>query len=138
MPSGLSTYGASQAMAAALPNGTSLYVGLLMQIPTDGAGAGLIEVNVAGYERVEHTAWLTTTGSTTVTRANDGSVTFPALEESVEDVAGWAIWDAPSAGNLVAFGSFVDGADAPVTVDFEAGEEPHFPDQELAVVHEEA
>lgn len=105
---GLELYGRSTALEAILSPVATPYVGLLVTLPIDSAGE--VEISPPGYVRVAANAWTTGSinGSVAVTsRSNADVITFGTYAVPVA-VKGWAIYDAPVAGNLVASGTLVD------------------------------
>lgn len=132
--SGLTFTAAETALAAALPNGTDSYIGLLTTLPSARDGTGLVEASTStGYTRVAHDAWLNFTATIYTHRKNDGAVTLPVLTSALTGIVGWAIWDDPTAGNLLAFGPMTDSGGNEITKDFIATDQPVFADQELFV-----
>jgi hypothetical protein len=129
----LSETGCNTALAAVLPNGTNRYVALLTAIPTAKDGTGMVEATGSGYARKAHSAWLDTTDGDAVYRVNDGAITFAALSADLDAIVGWAIYDASTSGNLLAYGPLLDVGGVEVEVDFASGDEPRFVDQQLRV-----
>lgn len=130
---GLSDYGKSLALGAVLPNGTTRYVALLATVPTDEIGTGLVECTGSNYSRKGYSAWLSVTVETgLIARANNGAIEFNVLSNRLT-VAGWAIYDAVSSGNLLAFGEMRDVDGNTTSLNILAGRTPRFLDQELLV-----
>lgn len=128
---GLAVYGRGLALAGALPAGTNRYVALLTAVPTVDAGTGLVEATGSGYARKAHSAWTNGSVGDVVTRANNGSVEFTALTDALTGVVGWAIYDAATVGNLVAWGYTRNVGGVKTTFDFALGDQPRFIDGEL-------
>lgn len=101
--------GLTSALAAALPNATNVYVGLVTQLPTDAAGTGLIEAAGSGYARVAASAWTTVNNSLSTVRSNSSAVVFAALSAALSNVVGWGIWSASTGGSLIACGTVNGG-----------------------------
>ncbi|RKY08024.1 MAG: hypothetical protein DRP56_04780, partial [Planctomycetota bacterium] len=89
-------------------NGTytvpSIYIALSTADPTDDA-SGLAEPSGNGYARVAHSSW-----NTAASRAidNNGTITFPQATGSWGTITHYAIFDAATAGNMLAHGSLTD------------------------------
>lgn len=87
---------------------TTLYLGLSSTTPTD-AGANVTEPSGGAYARVATTAadWSAASGTTPAVKTNTATLTFPTA--TADWVAGanltyFCLFDASTAGNLVAFG----------------------------------
>ena len=120
------------ALAAVLPNGTARYVALLTTLPA-ADGTGEVEATGSSYARKSYSAWLTSVSSGITYRKNNGAIEFTALTGALTGVLGWAIYDASTAGNLLAFGYIRDSSGAAVTKNFVNTDQPRFLDQELKV-----
>lgn len=100
----------------------TLYVALLTE--EDGDAGGGTEVSGGSYARVAIACtlanWAGTQGAGTTTASNgasgttsnNGAITFPEPTANWGVVAGFAIYDAPTAGNLLIFGKLL----APKTI----------------------
>jgi hypothetical protein len=92
----------------ALPAIGTTYIGLFTVIPTD-VNAGGTEVTGGSYARVAFTNnttnWPAASGTSPTQKANGVAVTFPAPTANWGVVVGFAIYDASSAGNLLAWGA---------------------------------
>ena len=130
---GLATTGKQTALTYILENGTTYYVALLTTLPTDDDGTALVEASGSGYARKGHSAWMTVDESPEWYRVNNGAIAFTALTADLDDIVGWAIYDAAVAGNLIAWGPLLDVAENEVTQTFTSGNQPNFVDQELKV-----
>lgn len=131
----LSEYGKETALEALLPNGTDVWVALLFTLPTAEDGTGLVEASGSGYARKSYDAWMNSTVDGVTYRVNDGAIEFAAMSDYLNPVEGWAIFDndgTPS-GNLIAYGYIRNGSGDAITMDFTAGEQPRFLDQELQI-----
>ena len=107
--------GITGASAAAGTGPTTLYVALLTAAPSDTGGG--TEVTGGSYARVAVTSslanWAGTQGAgTTVassgtsgTTSNNNAVTFPAPTANWGVITHCAVYDASSAGNLIAWGA---------------------------------
>ena len=123
---------ASDALSAKLPNGVARYAALLTTLP-DALGAGAVEVSGSGYARVAHSAWIDRETDGTLYRENDGVIEFPVLTAPILGVVGWAIYDASTNGNILAWGE-IKNFDGEATMrNFFADEMPRFLPQELSV-----
>lgn len=82
---------------------TNLWIGLSTVDPTDDA-SGLAEPVGGSYARVSTAGadWNTSSGGAT---ANAGDITFPEATASWGTITHFAIFDAVTAGNMVAHGS---------------------------------
>jgi hypothetical protein len=129
---GLTSYARALALQAVIPNGTTLYVALFTTLPIyDGTGG--VEASGSSYARKSHASWLTAQFGALTRTYNNGAITFTALTGALSGIVGWGIYDASSGGNLIAFGEIRDAADAAVTKNFIATDEPRFIDQSLYV-----
>ena len=80
---------------------TTWYVGLLTAAPADASGAPGTEVSGGSYAR--QVCAFTVTGTGTALAVNTSAITFPTCTTDW-GVVGWVgIYDAVTAGNLVAF-----------------------------------
>lgn len=79
---------------------TNIYVALHTADPTDAASGA--EVSGGSYARVLCNTWDAAASRTT---SNTNTVTFAAATGSWGTVTHWSIWDASSAGNMLAHGS---------------------------------
>lgn len=91
---------------------TTKYVGLLTGTPTDDAGAGLTEVSGGAYARqsmgLNGADWAAAAqGAANVASsvANSAVKTFPTATAAWGTVTYFGLWDAATAGTLVAFGA---------------------------------
>lgn len=117
-------------LTAQLPNGGPTYAALFSTMP-DRAGVGGVEAAGSGYARVAHTAWVNSTLEGFVARrANVGAVTFATLTGDLT-VVGWGIYDAPTAGNLLAFGLLRNVDGKAHVFSLASGDEPAFQDGQL-------
>lgn len=83
--------------------GTNVYVGLITAI-TNGETGSVTEVSGGSYARVQvqgTSAWVAPAGSGT---DNVSTITFPAASANWGEVIAAGIWDASTAGNLLAWG----------------------------------
>lgn len=92
----------------ALPSIATVYVALYTVIPTDVNASGT-EVSGGAYTRVavtnNTTNWPAATGTNPSSKANGTAITFAAPTANWGVVVGFAIYDASSAGNELAWGS---------------------------------
>jgi hypothetical protein len=84
----------------------TLYVALLTAVPTKNDGTGLTEVSGSGYARqgIASTGWSAISQSADTIHdqiSNSAAITFPAVTTTSYTVAGVAIYDALSGGNLL-------------------------------------
>jgi len=82
-----------------------LYLALCTTVPTDSStGSTLVEANYTGYARksVAGTDWASASGGS-ISTANQ--ITFAACTGSTSTVVGWALVDASSSGNVIAWGT---------------------------------
>lgn len=117
----LSTYNANNALnwykGTAYPAAPSnTYVALLTTAPTDRAGTGAVEVTGGSYARqaIASGGWssIGTSGSGTTTIyqiTNSTAINFPTATASWGTVVGIALYDAVTAGNLLAYGDLSSG-----------------------------
>lgn len=129
---GLTDYGEAQALNAILPNGTARYVALFTVSP-DEDGTGGTEASGNGYARKSHSAWIDEEVDGVTYRKNDGAIEFDALSGSVSGIVAWGVYDASTAGNLLAFGPLRDSNGDAVTKNFVNTDQPRFIDQELQI-----
>jgi len=92
----------------ALPAIATTYVALYTVLPTD-VNAGGTEVTGGSYARVAFTNnttnWPAATGTSPTSKANGVAVTFPAPTANWGVVVGFAIYDAATVGNELAWGA---------------------------------
>ncbi len=113
----------------------TVYVALCTVLP-DFEDVGVVELTDTNYARVAHSVWATVAGTGTVptVRVNTGPIEFAELLAAANDVIGFAIYDAITSGNLIAFGNFVDPlTDDLISQDYEAGDVPRFLGGDLKV-----
>ncbi len=90
---------------------TNLYIGLFTTQPadtgTEGAPSDGTEASGTAYARVTLTlSNFTKAASGTTTQITyTASITFAQAGASWGTITGWGIWDASSAGNLIAYGA---------------------------------
>lgn len=124
--------GTITALTALLPSGTARYVALFTTLPNQDGSSG-VEVTGSGYARATCSSWSMASGNN-ARRQNGTAVTFAALTGAVSGVVGWGIYDAASAGNLLAFGPVRATASGLATTrNFIATDQPSFPAGELWV-----
>lgn len=114
-------------LRALVPNGSPSYVGLFTAMPTR-AGTGGSE---AAISRVAHSTWRdVVVGGFVARRANSGEVRFDALAADLS-VIGWGIWNASSAGGLLAFGLLRNSDGQSRIFNLASGDSPVFTDSSL-------
>ena len=93
------------------------YVGLFTAVGTD-AGTGFTEVSGGGYARVTTAAgdWSAASGTGPSTISNTGMLTYPAASANWGSVIAFGLFDAASAGNLLAWDYFGNYAWLPAAV----------------------
>jgi hypothetical protein len=82
------------------------YVALYTTAPTDDTGAGAVEVSGGGYARVATASatWnAASTGTDPTTLANAQAITFATASANWGTVVAFGLYDASSAGNLLAW-----------------------------------
>lgn len=102
---GLETYGRTQALESLFNPSETTYVALLEVLPVDSAGE--VEVSPTGYARILSNTWTTANADGVTSRCNAAGVTFGPFPDAYT-TRGWAIYDAPVGGNLIASGLFFD------------------------------
>ncbi len=81
----------------------TIYVALSTADPTED-GSGLAEPTYTAYARVAHAVWATAAARAT---SNTGSITFAQKDDGIsETISHYAIYDAITAGNMLAHGDF--------------------------------
>lgn len=113
------------------------YIALFTVAPT--ASSSGTEVVASGYARVAVTSSLTNwsgtqgAGTTSTSSGTSGEVSNNAavtLSSSIpaawSGIVAWGMFDASSSGNLLEFGSIVDGSGSPVTRSFSIGDAVEF------------
>lgn len=95
------------------------YIGLSTSVPTE-AGGSFTEPTEASYDRVSTTGadWSAATGTSPASKSNSAVKTFPTAAEdwgAGVNMTHFGIFDATSAGNLLAWG--VLGTPKPVLTD---------------------
>ena len=123
-----------QALVRIFPNLTSVYVGLLAQVP-DLAGAGLVEHYWVDYNRISHSAWATHQDGVTGAwyLSNTGSVVFNPVKGSAVTVVGWGIWTSLVGGSLLAAGSALNSSYEPYSAFVAVGTQVRFLDDTLRI-----
>jgi hypothetical protein len=93
------------------------YVGLFTAVGTD-AGTGFTEPSGGGYARVATAAadWNTATGSAPSSISNANPINFPTATANWGTIIGFGLYDAASAGNLLAWDFFGAFSWQPATV----------------------
>jgi hypothetical protein len=91
------------------------YVALLTTNPTKNDGTGLVECADGAYARqtVASTAWSAISLNADNIHdqiSNSNAITFPAVSGSAYTVVGLAVYDASTAGNLLAYGAVTSQA----------------------------
>lgn len=100
-------------IVALFPNGTPVYFGLFEVLP-DSGGAGGVEMAV---DRVAVDRWM---WRTSAVRTNVDPIRISA--SITRPLAGWGIWDAATAGNLIAVVPWNPGGDVDIIDQISAGE----------------
>jgi hypothetical protein len=80
---------------------TNIYVAFSTADPTD-AGTGIAEPSGNNYARVAHNVWASASSRAT---SNTGVITFPQASGAWGTITHFALFDDPSAGNMLAHGS---------------------------------
>lgn len=127
---GLSLYAKQRALSYLVANVTTYYVALFTSNP-DATGAGAVEAAGSGYARKSYSAWMDEVVGAQQFRKNNGAIQFTAFTSALLAVTGWGIYDAPSGGNLIAFGNTLDVGGNVVTFNFATGDQAQFQDQQL-------
>ncbi len=95
---------------------TTTYLALLTAVPTKNDGTGLTEVSGSSYAREAITS---STGWSAISLnadnihdqiSNAAAITFPTVTTTGYTVVGVALYDASTAGNLLAYGSVTSQA----------------------------
>lgn len=120
------------ALNGIIPNGTARWLALLTTLP-DADGDGAVEATGFGYARVSHSAWIDEFVDDVVYRKNDGTIEFAELTGDIDGIVGWALYDASTAGNLVASGTINNFDGDADTRDLRARDVPRVIDQELRI-----
>lgn len=94
------------------------YVALYTANPTDAGGG--TEAAYTSYARVATSGLWNAASGTSIT--NSGAITFPACTGSSSTVTGFAICDASSAGNILAWGTCSLSVSTGITPSFAAGQ----------------
>lgn len=93
----------------------NVYVALLTAVPTKNDGTGLTEVSGSSYARqaVASTGWSAIALNADNIHdqiTNSAAITYPAVTTTGYTVVGVAVYDAASAGNLLAYASVTSQA----------------------------
>lgn len=102
----------------------TVYVALVTTAPSDANGTGLVEVSGGSYARVavtnNDTNW---PAASSRQKSNGSTVTFPTSTASWGTVAGFAFYDAATAGNFLGYGDLSSSqpVGSGVTPQFAAG-----------------
>jgi hypothetical protein len=93
------------------------YIALFTAVGID-AGSGFTEVSGGSYARVSTAAgdWNSASGSAPSSTSNANTITFPTATADWGDVIAFGLYDASSAGNLMAWDFFGNFAWQPCTV----------------------
>lgn len=86
---------------AAYTQPTNIYVALSTADPTD-SGSGVAEPAGSGYARTACNVW---DAAASREASNTSAVTFPAATGSWGTITHWALFDASTGGNMLAYGS---------------------------------
>jgi len=91
---------------AAFTQPTNLYVALMTAAPADDAtGSTITEPSGNGYARVNHNVWAVATVGTDTSAKNTGAITFPTATGLWGTISHFAICDAATVGNMLAYGT---------------------------------
>jgi hypothetical protein len=86
------------------------YFALFTTAPVNGVVAGSVEVSGVSYVRKQiapsSALWANASGAAPATSANAENIVFAVPGGSWGTVVGWAIFDAASSGNMLAYGAF--------------------------------
>jgi hypothetical protein len=99
------------------------YVALFTTAPTDSTSG--TEVSGGSYARVRTSAsdWASASRGSPSSIANANAITFPTATASWGDVVGFALMDASSSGNVIAFGTLTrQTVSSGVTASYAAGD----------------
>jgi hypothetical protein len=98
---------------------TNIYVALFTVAPTDAGGG--TEVSGGSYARVQCNTWDAASGGAS---ANTGAITFPQATANWGTVVAFALFDAVSGGNMLAWGDLAvsKAVDSGDTAEFAAGD----------------
>lgn len=80
---------------------TNIYVALSTADPGE-SGSGLAEPSGGSYARVAHNTWAAAAARAT---SNSNTITFPTATGSWGTITHWALFDASTSGNMLAYGS---------------------------------
>lgn len=84
----------------------TVYVALITTAPSDANGTSIVEASGTAYARVavtnNSTNWPDASGRT---KSNGTTIAFPTAGASWGTVVGFALYDASSAGNFLAYGA---------------------------------
>ncbi len=85
---------------------TNLYLALLTSAPADDdTGSTIVEPSGNAYARVNHDVWAVATVATVTSCKNTGAITFPTATGLWGTISHFAICDALTAGNVLAYGA---------------------------------
>jgi hypothetical protein len=88
----------------------TLYLALFTTAPVNGTDASAVEVSGASYIRKSFTAnttnFVAPSGAAPAASATGADLVFATPGGSWGTVAGWALYDAASMGNMLAYGAF--------------------------------
>lgn len=121
------------ALEAVFPVGTDVYVALFTVAPT-GDGSSYTELDAAWYSRVGVQDWLyQEVGDTVVRRINKSTISMGTNSGDDVTLTAIGIFDASSAGNLLAWQPIlsVGGVEVPLLV--ESGDDVEIPAEELKI-----
>lgn len=84
----------------------TVYVALITTAPSDANGTGIVEVSGSAYARVavtnNSTNW---PNAASRVKSNGTTITFPTSTGSWGTVVGYALYDAATTGNFLAYGA---------------------------------
>lgn len=128
----LEAAGRAAALEALFNISSNTYVALLEQVPIDGSGE--VEVSTPGYGRILVQAWNTVQETGITKRCNVFPVSFGPYAAEIA-IKGWAIYDQPLGGNLIASGIFFDaGGGQAGIVTVPPGEDVQFGADEFCLI----
>lgn len=87
---------------------TTVYLALYTVAPTDNGGGTEVTTSGTAYVRqaIAFSAAVDNGASPGASATSNGTVSFPVATANYGTVTSWGIFDASTAGNLIAFGNF--------------------------------
>ena len=123
-------------LAAEIPTLSTFYVGLFHVLPLLDETGGTELSTVGGYARIAHSDWPTGTVNGARLKRNNGLIEFGPFAGAYLNIVGWGLFDAASAGNLIALGPFsrsLTGVPIEELANLQVGDTLRIPDKGMEI-----